>query len=177
MIYVVARNLREIQVFNLNLSLIRPLSTPTHLPYSITESSNELYVGTWEGIIIVNQNEGIINKFIGCGGNSDFITSILFDPNGYMVNSCYLSNKLYLFSPNGSFTGKSITTPVNPSYIGFDSEGRFIQISQYQISIYDLKSKETFKLIYFLIIPFYLNKHKINNFSFFLLVAEDFFKL
>ena len=28
-----------------------------------------------------------------------------------------------------SFTGKSLTTPILPEYISFDSKGRFIQIS------------------------------------------------
>ena len=46
-----------------------------------------------------------------------------------MATSFYHKNKLYLFSPNGLFTCKSLTTPDSPSYIGFDSQGRFIQIS------------------------------------------------
>ena len=137
-IYVAAWNIAEIQVFNLNLTLIRRFSTSPHYPSSITISSNKLYVGTSGGMILVYQNEILINQFNGCNGNSVWITSIFFDPNGYMATTCANpTNKLYLFSPNGSFTGKSITTPRYPQYIGFDSKGRFILISWNQISIYN----------------------------------------
>jgi len=137
-IYVVAIRLNEIRVFNLNLTLIRRFSTLPHSPWSITISSNQLYVGTDNGIVLVYQNESLINQLNGCNGNIDYVTSILFDPNGFMATTCsYPTNKLYLFSPDGSFTGKSITTPSDPSYIGFDSKGRFIIISGYQISIYN----------------------------------------
>ena len=138
LIYVVAHYLYKIQVFNFDLNLIRHFSTSPHEPYSITESSNKLYVGTSGGIILVYQNEKIINQFNGCDGKSKYLRSILFDQNGNMATSCYQpTNKLYLFSPEGSFTGKSVTTPDYPYYIGFDSKGRFIQISAYQISIYN----------------------------------------
>ena len=139
-IYVAVWGFSEIQVFNLNLTFIRRFSTSPHSPWPITESSNKLYVGTLGGILLVYQNEEIINQFNGCDGNNGWLTSILFDPNGYMATSCSshpTPYKLYLFSPNGSFTDKSITTPQNPFYIGFDSKGRFIQISYVQISIYN----------------------------------------
>ena len=138
LIYVVAWNLNEIQVFSLDLTLIRRISTSPHFPFSITISSNQFYVGTYAGgIILVYQNESLINQFNGCDGNSGHLTSILFDPNGNMATTCFLSNKLYLFSPDGSFTGKSIATPLYPRYIGFDSKGRFILISTSQINIYN----------------------------------------
>ena len=138
LIYVVAYFLDEIQLFNLNLTLIGRFSTSPHTPFSITVSSNQLYVGTLEGIVIVYQNEIIINHFNGCDGNSTALSSLLLDQNGYMATTCYYpSNKLYLYSQNGSFTGKSLTTPNNPFCIGFDSKGRLIQISSQQISIYN----------------------------------------
>ena len=130
--------LRAVEVFSLELNLIRRVSTEPYQPWSITFSSNQLYVGTGEGIILVYQNEEIIKQFNGCNGNSVRLMSILFEPNGYMATTCYSpTNKLFLFSPNGSFTGKSLTTPDRPQYIGFDSKGRFIQISKKQISIYN----------------------------------------
>ena len=127
LVYVAAADLNEIQVFNLDLTLIRHFSTSPCNPYSITESSNKLYVGTFEGIILVYQNETIIHQFNGCDGDSASLTSIYFDQNGFIATSCF-NSKLYLFSQNGSFTGKSIATSYNPYYIGFDSKGRFIQI-------------------------------------------------
>ena len=87
-------------------------------------------------MILVYENEILIKQFNGCDGNSEALISILFDPNGYMATTCNYSNKLYLFSPNSSFTGKIITA-LHPIYIGFDSKGRFIQISNKQISIYN----------------------------------------
>ena len=138
LINVVASFLHEIQVFNLNLNLIRRFSTGLQ-PFSIAISSNQLYVGTSGGIILVYQNESLINQFNGCNGNNDWVESILFDRNGYMATACtYPTDTFYLFSPYGSFTGKSITAPYLPQYIGFDSKGRFIQISAYQINIYNL---------------------------------------
>ena len=136
-IYVAASLLKEIQVLNLNLTLIRRFVTSPHYPFSITESSNQLFVGTDRGgIILVHHNEKFLNQFSGCNGNSVHLTSIFFDPNGYMATTCD-NSKLNLFSPNGSFTGKSLTTPNNPRYIGFDSKDRFIQISRNRISIYN----------------------------------------
>ena len=130
-------------MFNLNLPFIRHISTSPQTPWWITISSNQLYVGTLEGITLVYQNEILIQKFDGCNGNMTLLSS-----NGYMATSCEDSNKLYLFSPDGSFTNKSITTyPEDWSYyIGFDSKGRFILISAYRTRVYNL----TFKLIYFL---------------------------
>ena len=136
-IYVASYKFYEIQVFNLDLTFIRQVST-SYEPWSITITSNQLYVGTNGGIVLVYQNESLIKQFNGCNGNVDWITSLLFDPSGYMATSCgYSTNKLYLFSPDGSFTNKSITTPDDPRYFGFDSKGRFIQISSKQISIYN----------------------------------------
>ena len=50
---VASVNLKEIQVFNLDLKLNRSFSTSQSWPNSITESSNQLYVGTDGGIILV----------------------------------------------------------------------------------------------------------------------------
>ena len=136
LIYVAAWNLFEIQVFNLDLTLMRRLTSP--YAWSITVSSNQLYVGTSGGIVLVYQNEILINQFSGCNGNSCALNSILFDLNGYMATTCFSQiNKLYLFSPEGSFTGKYLTTPDYPRYIGFDSKGRFIIVSENQIIIYN----------------------------------------
>ena len=108
----------------------------SYYPWSITVSSNQLYVGLNKGIILVFQNEIFINQFDGCNGDNVLLSSILFDQNGYMATSCY-SNKSYLFSPSGSFTGKYLTIPRFARYIGFDSKDRFILTSIHQIVIYN----------------------------------------
>ena len=140
LLYVVAYNLNFIHVLDLNLTFKRNISTEPYKPWSITEYSNQLYVGSIlfdVGIILVIQNDIIVNQFKSCGGNSNWLLSILFDQFGYMATSCYdPTNKLYLYSPNGTSTGKSITTPEYPYYIGFDSKSQFIQISANRITIY-----------------------------------------
>ena len=72
-----------------------------------------------------------------------------FDQNGYMATTCDdPTNKLNLFSQNGSFTGKSLSTLQYPRYIGFDSKSHFIQILQSQISIYNsIKRKLLFYIV------------------------------
>ena len=87
-------------------------------------------------MILVYQNEILINQFNGCGEKSQLLRSILFDQNDSMVTSCSINN-IYLYSANGSFTGKSLSAPPQIMYIGFDSKGRFIQISKEQINIYN----------------------------------------
>ena len=106
-IYVVANSnlLKEIHVFKLDLVLIRRFSTKPYQPWSTTELSNKLYVGTEEGIILVYKNEKITSQFNGCDGNSVLLASILFDPNGYMATTFSNPSTMYLFSQNGSFTG------------------------------------------------------------------------
>ena len=53
-IYVVAYGFnQEILVFNLDHTLIRRFSTSPNRPWSITISSNQLYVGTEKGMILV----------------------------------------------------------------------------------------------------------------------------
>ena len=56
LIYVAAANLQEIQVFNLDLTLIRRFNTYPHWVWSITESSNQIYLGTGaETIVYLNE--------------------------------------------------------------------------------------------------------------------------
>ena len=95
-----------------------------------------MYVGTTNGIVLVVLNETTVNQFNGCGGNGVWLFSILFDQYGYFATSCD-NNKLYLLFANGTYTGKEITTPNYPYFIGFDSKGHFIHTSWKQISIYN----------------------------------------
>lgn len=122
-------------IFQFN-HLSHNISTSTYQPFSIVEYNNQMYVGTTTGKILVIVNEVIVNTFNGCNGNTVQLTYILFDDCGQMATSCY-NNELYLYKPNGTYLNKNITTSIYPSYIGYDSNGRFIQISPYQISIYN----------------------------------------
>jgi hypothetical protein len=78
----------------------------------------------------------IIRTFKGCDVNSDFLTYILFDQCGLMATSCNKEH-LYLYYPNGTYSGKHLTTPKGPQYIGYDSNAHFVQISDKQISVYN----------------------------------------
>jgi hypothetical protein len=88
LIYVAAQWLKEIQLFNFDLTMIRRFSTSPHNHMSIAVSLNQLYAGTTGGIILGYQNEIIINQFSGCNGNSGYLSSMLFDQNGYTATTC-----------------------------------------------------------------------------------------
>ena len=140
LLYMAPWALKEILEFNLNLTLNHSFSISTYSPYSITgyNNNNQLYTGTMDGIVLIIQNEAIVNRLNGCGGNSVYLTFILFDEYGYFSTSCgNPTNKLYLFFANGTETGKSMVTPIYPYYIGFDSKAHLIQISGKKASIYN----------------------------------------
>ena len=124
-----------IHVFDLNLRFSHNISTSPYKPWSITEYNNQMYIGTDNGRVLFVQNEVILNTFNGCGGNNAILYSILIDECGYVATSCG-NNKLYLNFANGTSTGRTISTPMYPYYIGFDSKGHFIQISYRHIAIY-----------------------------------------
>ena len=94
-----------------------------------------MYIGTTSGTVLSIENEITVDRFKGCGGINVVLTSILFDEYGYIVTTCY-NRRLYLLFQNGTSTGKTITALVNPQFIGIDSNGYFILISQKQIKIY-----------------------------------------
>jgi DNA-binding beta-propeller fold protein YncE len=136
LIYTAPYSFNVIHVFNLNLSFSHNISTSTYKPFSISGYNNQMFVGDFSnGKILVIENERIVNEFNGCNGNLFMLSHILFDDCGLMATSCN-NNQLYLYYPNGTYIGKSLNTPPNPRYIGFDSKGRFIQISWEKISIY-----------------------------------------
>ena len=62
-----------------------------------------------------------------------------------MATSCSTVNKIYIIFVNGTATGKTMLTPTNPNYVGFDSKGHFIQLSYHQIAIYNQNKNITRK--------------------------------
>ena len=132
LIYIAPYLLNEIHVFDLDPNLDHNFSTSSYSPWSITEYNNQMYVGTTNGTILVIVNEVIINTFNGCNGNSVQL-SYNFDQCGLMATSCE-NSQLYLYDPNVTYLSKNKATPIYPNYIGYDSKGRFVQISAYQIS-------------------------------------------
>jgi hypothetical protein len=136
-IYTTPITFSAIHVFNLTLSFNHQFSISPYKPYSITDYNNQIYVGTTIGTILVIENEMILQTFNGCNGNSVWLTYILFDNCGLMATSCKTINHLYLYYPNGTYVGKNLTAPTEPRYMGYDSNGEFVQISYPQISIYN----------------------------------------
>ena len=126
---------KKIDTFYLNLSLVDSIPTPTYQPYSMQGYRNYIYVGTLSGHLLVIENRAILRILNVCNPNI-YLTSILIDHFGYMSLSCVHDKKAYLYySSNSSYTGMSLTYTVSPWYLNFDSNGRFVLISPYQIDI------------------------------------------
>jgi hypothetical protein len=136
LIYVAPFTLQVIHVFNLNLTLNDTISITSHLPWSINEHNNELYVGTTDGMMLVIVNKQIIKQFNGCNQQSVKLYSILFDDFNNMATSC-ANYQLYLYNTSGSCLNKSIPTDSNPMYIGLDSKSRLVVVKWAQISLYN----------------------------------------
>ena len=135
-IYVVNYDQNIIYIFDLNLILIDSIPVSGYsMPWSVQMFNNELYVGTSTDILVI-ANKTIIRTFNGCNGVSTWVTSIYFDQNGYMANCCVGSSAVYLYSPNGTYLGKSIATAL-PFFVTFDTKGRFIVASQAAIRIFN----------------------------------------
>jgi hypothetical protein len=135
-IYVAANKKSSIHVFDLNLKHVESFSTQSYYPWSIAGFNNRMYIGCLtSGKILVIVNRNIIATLNGCNGQYDDVTSIIFDQSGYMATSCNKTGNLYLYNNNLSYVGFFISI-ANPMSIGFDSRGRFVVVSKYQISLY-----------------------------------------
>ena len=132
-IYVAGYNKYAIDVFDLNLNLVDSISTSNYYPVSIHGYKNYIYVGTGTGELIVIENKVINQTFSVC---TVTLLSIQIDDYGYMAFSCDQTAYLY-YSANLSYTGMNTTYDVQPKFINFDSNGRFIVVSDYQIDIYN----------------------------------------
>ena len=134
LIYAASRFYTYFQVFNTNLTLNYTVNVSSYYQYSFSEYNNELYIGTTNNTVLVVVNKVIIRSFNGCSASP--LNSIVSDNFGFMAISCETISKIDFYHSNGTYTGNSLTTSSNPMYVGFDSKGRFVLISQNQISIY-----------------------------------------
>ncbi len=64
------------------------------------------------------------------------ITITVVDNYGFIAIACYSNNLVNLYYCNRTSTGKSLATPASPTYVGFDSKGRFILLTLTQVRIY-----------------------------------------
>ncbi len=134
LIYVAPRAYSYIQVFDLNLTLNHTISVSPNNPRSFGEYNHELYASTNQFLVLVIVNKIVIRSFTGCSSGPSY--SLVADNYGFIAIACFSNNLVNLYYYNGTSTGKSLTTPAYPTYVGFDSKGRFVLLSQYQIRIY-----------------------------------------
>ena len=137
LLYVAAEGMSKnrIDVFDRNLTLKKTVQIK-YRPFSIVGFNSILYIGTYEGMILVMVNRIIIKSFNGCHGNTRLVTSILFDEYSRLTSSCFGISQAYLYSSNGNFLNRSLSTAIYPVMNAYDSKGRFVMLSKYQISVY-----------------------------------------
>ncbi len=133
LIYVAAEAKQRIDTFNRNLTLVKNISTPGYSPHSIAEYDSKMYVSTMDGSILVIENGVIIRNFTTVCNK---ISSIMIDTYGKMLVLSETKSFVYLYHTNGSNLGTAISTSSSPLFINFDSKGRLIITSQYDIKIY-----------------------------------------
>ncbi len=110
------------------------MNVSPNIPYAFSEYKNELYAASINGIVLVLVNKVIIRSFTVCSGsNANYIFSNNFD---FMAISCEAISKINFYYSNGTYTGISLATPLYPMYVGFDSKGRLVIISQNQVSVH-----------------------------------------
>ena len=141
LLYIVSNGKSTIDIFNLNLNRVDTISIAQYSnPYSIQGFNNNLYVGTYRGLILVISNKIVIRTFNGCNSNclANIITSIVFDQFGYMAttNDASVANNAYLYDSNALLIG-SFSVPNYLCDMQFDSKGRLIFVSFNQITIYN----------------------------------------
>ena len=134
-VFAVSNFLTLIHIFDQNLTIIDSINLSPYNPYSLEENNDKLYVGTSNSDIIMIQNRTIICTFKIFNGIQAPVNSIKIDMNGYMAVVSSL-NIAYLYNINGSYTGLCFAVPSTSMDINFDSKGRCIIVSTYQISIY-----------------------------------------
>ena len=132
LIYVTSYWLREIQIFNLNLTLTDTISTPQYnTQKSINGYNNQLYVGADHTILIIS-NKQIIQNLITFTNYWDYAASMVFDKYDNMAIACSDRN-LYLYHANGTYLNKKIFTMLynEPQFVGFDSNSRLVILMYY----------------------------------------------
>jgi hypothetical protein len=135
LIYVAPLKYDYFQVFNINLTLNHNVSVSPKHAYSFSGYKSELYVGTTDSNILVIAKKTIIRNFTVCS-STVYVTSIVTDYSDLMAISCKDNYLVNLYYSNGTFTGKNLTTPYYPYYVGFDSKGYFVSVSIRKIDLY-----------------------------------------
>lgn len=115
--------------FGKNLSLIDSLVL-TQRPYCLKVNNNKIFIGTYSNSILIIDNKSIINTYSGIGViKSNYITSIAFDKNGYLLASCDDDKALLLYDKNMIKVNYMIKINLVAYSIHIDSKGRLIVIA------------------------------------------------
>ncbi len=133
-LYVASYSSSSLDLFNRNLIILSSISL-TGNPWTFTEKNGKLYVGFTDRSISVLENNLVVkNITILCSGG--WISSIVIDSNDLMGVLCTSNSMLYLYTTNGSYTGKNMITPSLPRCMSYDLNGYFIIAGRYQINLY-----------------------------------------
>ncbi len=93
-----------------------------------------MYVGLYGGVISVLENNLVVENITTlCTG---YISSIVIDSNDLMGVLCWNNNMLYLYTTNGSYTDKNMTTPSLPRFMNYDLNGHLLIAGSFQINLY-----------------------------------------
>ena len=134
--YVISLELKLIELFDRELSLIGEISMGEYEIYTINAFKSKFLLGTKDGEVLVLGESGEISKIYKIC--SHLVTSIIVDNYGFMAVSCNNpDNSIYLYHVNGTNMNINKKTGKNdPMFIKLDSNERLIVISDRQISIY-----------------------------------------
>ncbi len=116
----------KIDIYNSNLTLVDSIPVAlTYKPYSVINYGKKILVGTLEnGRLLIIENKSISQVWTTpCTG---MVSSINIDQYGYIMISCFSTNKIFLLYKNGTSTGKSLNTTFRPSFVSVDQKGRII---------------------------------------------------
>ena len=141
LIYAACNYWKRIDVFDLNVIKIDSFNTSVNSsiynPWSLQGYNDKIYIGTDQGVLLVTLSKVIIQTIKMCKVWSR-LSSILFDHNGYVAFTCRTESVLILYnSAYMNYTGIQLNVPASPEFISFDEKGRFIVISDSQITVYN----------------------------------------
>ena len=122
-IHLFTQDHNKVYLFNRDLNYTGYYNITCKSTY-VTEQSGIIYAAAANpyGRIMMIKDKTVINEF----PTPDIVIRLLFDNYGILAILCP-NNMTYLYYPNGTYTGKSWTSPIDGSTnFGFDPFGNFI---------------------------------------------------
>ena len=133
-LFAIADNQKLVFHFDSNLNPLGTIDISPNVPRSINGNNNLVNVGPRDGYIHVINNQTITQTFNGCIGESDIITSIVFDAYGYLATVCESLKSAYIY-PNDSYVSDYLTFDSLLEFLSFDDNGQLIVMSAYRIHV------------------------------------------